>query len=80
MFEIIKSTLAEVNNGVCQSRNNANYKGKSAVWVVVDVTEENEAVAQFKTKKKATEFLNWLIDSGIDYKKCDVETEFENVK
>ena len=65
-YKAVKSTLAEANNGICGSRNNARYKGNTVVWLVMG--DDGEWVDMYKRKSVAesvAEYANEIDYNGV---------------
>jgi len=57
-FQVIKTTLANANGGICGSPNNASYKGKTSCYSIV--RDDGVAMATVKRKKDAAHFCYFL--------------------
>jgi len=62
-IEVIRTTLAEANRGICGSPNNARYTGRTICWAVI---VEGESWIAVNTKRAATAIASYLKTQDLD--------------
>ena len=79
MYWVKKSTLGEINHGICGTKNNSRYTGKTVAWAVW--SEECEkwpthCVIAVDTKKICQAMVDHFNEINFDYVTKDPELTF----
>jgi len=75
-YWIKKSTLGEINHGICGTKNNSRYTGKTVAWAVWSEDCDRYCVIAVDTKKTCQAMVDYFNEINFDHATEDAELAF----